>query len=228
MIEAFLNNKIPRELRSREDLLTAEIFGLIQYLPAEIIIPRILDEAKNNKGQTAITAIDTKSISKAKYDFWHYFEKYGEPDLVVTLNEDETQKFIIELKYNSSPGENQLLKYYKLLKEKFTIDNPVVILLGITHDKQSIKDICRKDVQERIFTLSWADLKNILSSITFEYPFESMKKRCEKLLEYHGFYEFQGFSKIQETFPTKQFYTVRKATLFRKYREVISVGGFYG
>ncbi|WP_083915023.1 PD-(D/E)XK nuclease family protein [Alkalispirochaeta alkalica] len=202
MIESYLNNKIPKEFISLEDLLTSEIFGFIQFLPNEILI-KILEKSENIFNKFAIGTIPEPKIKSINYNFWPRYKNYGEPDLLLKL---DNFYLIIEIKYNSKPGQYQLENYYKLLKDEYNMENPLIILLSPMHHYHSILNTCSEEIQKTIFSLTWKQLKEILDFTAFEEPYNSMAKKCVELLNFHNFKNFDGFNKSINVSMKSSFY----------------------
>jgi len=83
-IPAVLNKKANGR---SEDLLTSNIFQLVEYLPVDVGLLPIISKAKNIKGKRLINSLTQSTFDKvtsAEYIFWPRIEG-KEPDLVIHL-----------------------------------------------------------------------------------------------------------------------------------------------
>ena len=90
MIDAEINRKIPK-LESWEDVLTSNVFGLLNLLDNKYLLD-IVSKARNYDGKTLGNTFINKTIKNV--ELWKNFTSIGEPDVLVTL--DDNTFFIID------------------------------------------------------------------------------------------------------------------------------------
>jgi len=164
MIEALLNGKLSREQENMEDILTSNIFGLLQYLPPHRGLLPFLRSATMLEGVQQNPLKDcgfegTDSML-AEYEFWPRFAEMGcrpcEPDVLVRLSDQSAQKrfmVIIEAKYRhgkssyasgdesdavaevpTAPPNDQLAREYDNLLRLAERENAKPLLIYLTAD----------------------------------------------------------------------------------------------
>lgn len=205
-------NKIPK-LETWEDILTSNVFGLLDLLNNEYLL-KIVANAKNYKNKP-VGFIDRKI---KKVELWKYFKNIGEPDIVVTLDDDSF--FIIEVKYFShehnskkeveesedkeqKSEKGQLAKYLDIEINRKKSD----FIIYLTQDYQSLKVIQdsndnqanSKASLDNIFHIHWDEFNEYLVNIQDADGIE--KKVIDKIIEYlnfKGFRYWQGFKYKKE------------------------------
>ena len=225
MIEAEMYNKIPK-LATWEDVLTSNVFGLLDLLNNEHLI-QIVSNAKNHKNEQ----INFKDREIKSVELWKFFKNIGEPDILVTLTDDSF--FIIEVKYFShehnskkevqesddkekKQEKGQLAKYLDIEINSKKSD----FIIYLTQDYQSLKVIQNSDDKQanskasldNIFHIHWDEFNEYLINIKDANGIE--KKVIDKIIEYlnfKGFKYWQGFK-----------YNKEYSTLDT------NIGGFYG
>jgi hypothetical protein len=158
-----LKNKMPRNspFLRWEDVLTSTIFGNLRYFSTQDILIDFLNESINiNK-----SPLDLKKDLNFEINFWekHFNDdsrRYNETDLTL---ENDNYIIIIECKYRSPlSGEDQLIRYSKILLDKKYTDRKKIIIF-LTEDKIIPKEILiksEKDIENCVdlYWLSWNKL----------------------------------------------------------------------
>ncbi len=166
MIQAELQGKLST-IENSEDVLTSNVFGLLQYLPKDIL-STILSNAKTLSGKRIEFELENYI---PEYIFWENIGGYGEPDLLIRFRNKDKDELVlcIEIKYYSSKsgeGENdQLKRYFEALsissKEKSHFLG-VVYLTKYPSRKEledSLYQIKQKgldEAEEKLFQLRWS------------------------------------------------------------------------
>lgn len=159
-----------------EDLLTASVFGLIRYLPAEVLLFPILDRAVNIAGNT-LQFDKTILNEKIEFEFWPHL-KSSEPDVKINLGENHA--IFVEAKFNSGKSgfekNDQLLRQYKdLCKLKPNLRSIVYLTkdrtlpVGVISDSiDSVRkfddDLNSIDFKNNTYWISWFDIWEICKS----------------------------------------------------------------
>ena len=194
-----------------EDLLTASVFGLIRYLPAEILLIPILGRAKNIDGETLQIGNNIKDDS-IHFDFWPPLE-YSEPDIKIDLGNNHA--IFIEAKfYSGKSGGGEKDQLYRQYQDLCKVNSDSGSIIYLTKGRiipeaeilESVKavgdfgdDLDPIDFQNNTYWLSWFDIWEICKSKTPESIFQKriITDICE-LLERLGLKHFTGFSDIHE------------------------------
>lgn len=200
MIEAELHGKIPK-LETWEDVLTSNVFGLLDLIDNKYLL-EIIFKAKNIHDNYIIDKLKNKKIKSV--ELWKKFKNIGEPDILVTLDDDTF--FIIEVKYFSHEhnkkeqveNEDDIEKYQEngQLKKylNIAIDNKKSdFIVYLTANYQSLKaiqnsDSTSKSCLDNIYHIHWDDFNAHLIS---KKPDGIEKKIIDKINEY---LEFKGFT----------------------------------
>ena len=212
MIQAELHGKLS-EIKNSEDVLTSNIFGLLKYLPNDILL-NILDHAKTLSGKKI--ELDLKSYIP-EFIFWENIKGYGEPDLIIKFRNKVGHELIlcIEIKYYSSKsgdGDNdQLKRYFEALsissKEKSSFLG--VVYLTKYPSRKELEDslyyIKQKeldDAEEKLFQLRWFEITKSLENYNgvLNRHEDLIVKDLIEYLNYKNFVEFTDF-----TFQSKDF-----------------------
>lgn len=210
MIEAEIYNKIPK-LETWEDILTSNVFGLLDLLDNKYLLEIVSNAKNHNNKQIGFKGREIKSV-----ELWKYFKNIGEPDIVVTL--DDNSFFIIEVKYFSyehnskkehqenvdkEQEKGQLSKYLDIEINGKKSD----FIIYLTQDYQSLKVIQNSDDKEinskisldSIYHIHWNELNEYMTSIRDVSGIE--KNIIYKIVEYlnfKGFKYWQGFKYNKE------------------------------
>jgi hypothetical protein len=207
MIEAEIKNKVPK-LESWEDILTSNVFGLLELINYKYLL-EIVSKAQNYQGNQVKYNFSSRSIKHIK--LWEKFKNIGEPDVLVTLDDDTF--FIIEVKYfsrehnkrrdiveedddsNNYNDEGQLKKYLDIKID----DKQSTFIIYLTADYQSLNhiqnsDSTSKECMHNIYHIHWDDFnENLLKK---DIPDGVEKKVIDKIIEYlnfKGFTYWEGF-----------------------------------
>ena len=226
MIQAELHGKLS-EIKNSEDVLTSNIFGLLKYLPNDILL-NILDHAKTLSGKKI--EFDLKSYIP-EFIFWENIKGYGEPDLIIKFRNKVGHELIlcIEIKYYSSKsgdGDNdQLKRYFEALsissKEKSSFLG--VVYLTKYPSRKELEDslyyIKQKeldDSEEKLFQLRWFEITKSLENYNgvLNRHEDLIVKDLIEYLKYKNFVEFTDF-----TFQSKDFNFSPDRFYFIDYKE---------
>lgn len=194
-----------------EDLLTASVFGLIRYLPAEILLIPILKRAENIRKKTLRIENNIKDNS-IEFDFWPQL-KFSEPDLKIEMDHKHT--ILIEAKfYSGKSGGCEKDQLYRQYKDLSNLNSGLRSIVYLTKNRtipeaeilESVKAVCNfgddldpLDFQNNTYWLSWFDIWEICKSKTPESIFQKriITDICE-LLERLGLKHFTGFSRFKK------------------------------
>ncbi|MFZ2889566.1 hypothetical protein [Sulfuricurvum sp.] len=204
MIEAEIKNKIPK-LETWEDILTSNVFGLSELINYNYLI-EILLKAKNHQGDSTENSLKNKQIKNI--ELWKSFKNIGEPDVLVTLDDDTF--FIIEVKYFSHEHnkkeqiseedstqfneKGQLAKYLNL-----EIDSKKSnFIIYLTADYQSLKMIenggsTSKEHLDSIYHIHWNDFNEYLIQIECDGIEKKVINKIIQYLNFKGFIFWRGF-----------------------------------
>ncbi len=201
MIDAEIKNKLPK-LEIREDILTSNVFGLLELLDYKHLI-EIVSKATNHQGVTLQKKLTNKQIKNV--ELWKSFNNIGEPDVLVTLNDNTF--FIIEVKYFSHEHnkkeqieneeyqeKGQLEKYLKI-----KIDNQVSeFIIYLTADHQSLNVInnghsTSKNCLNDIYHIHWNDFNEYLVKTSNEGIEKKIINKIVEYLNFKGFTYWSGF-----------------------------------
>ena len=110
MLQALLHGKLSREQENMEDILTSNVFGMMEYLKAKQELMSFLGKAQhiNEAGEKeSLCELLPSEPEDVKYDFWPNWSEEKcipcEPDLVLRIRYKEGVSYIIlvEAKYHS-------------------------------------------------------------------------------------------------------------------------------
>ncbi|MFC2014793.1 hypothetical protein ACFLUP_02235 [Chloroflexota bacterium] len=180
-----------------EDLLTANIFGSLRYIPPSKVLIPFLKKAQSMTG----TPLQLPwSIRIVYYSFWPSLRSTGyagcEPDVVLGLETEDNELHIImvEVKYRSGPSslENEgILPHHQLARELDQLEVVSCDILGwetsiepssrkliyLTQDfaspredidKASKEYLSKRKVKGEIYWLSWRLLPSILENSSLD------------------------------------------------------------
>lgn len=218
MIESTLHGKSSLDIFDNEDFLTSTIFGFVQYFSPTELWNEIFKHSLNLHNESIKDNMESQGLKslrnyKVKLYFWEYFDKYGEPDIILELHSiAEKKKFfiIIEIKlwsYKSNNSEeDQLIRYIDLLKDnKFkekmfsnSVENINIGLIYLTprnskrEIKESIKSSKNKNEDSKnLYGIRWQKIYDTL--INFESDIDIYEK-LGKFIEKIGLTPFYGFN----------------------------------
>jgi hypothetical protein len=125
MIAALIAGKLSPLQENMEDILTSNVFGLMQYLPAPDALLPFLRNAEALDGSHPLAGLS--SNTEATYSFWPRIERPGchpcEPDVMIRLNDSADGPWIvlIEAKFrcgkSSEEDESSSAPYDQLARE---------------------------------------------------------------------------------------------------------------
>lgn len=103
---AEVKNKLPRDSRYDEDVLTSSVFGLLEFVRPEICMIPWLRSARNLEGQLLLLLAP---VSDVHIEYWPLFPELGdrtETDVLVSLHHGDGSADLvaIEIKYQSGPS----------------------------------------------------------------------------------------------------------------------------
>lgn len=195
-----------------EDLLTASVFGLIRYLPAEILLFPILERAVNI-GEKTLQFNKSVQDKLIEFQFWPQL-RFSEPDLKMDLGGKHI--IFIEAKFYSGKSGNgekdQLFRQFLDLKNlKLGSGSIIYLTKHRTIPEAEIIDsvnAVRKfgdglnpvDFENNTYWLSWFDIWEICNSKRGTEDLlqnRVINDLCE-LLERLGLKHFTGFSEIKD------------------------------
>lgn len=207
MIEAEIKKKIPK-LETWEDVLTSNVFGLLELIDYNHLIAIVL-KAKNHNGMFIENNLQEKQIKNV--ELWKSFNNIGEPDILVTLDDDTF--FIIEVKYfshehnkkeqveNKEHDEEKYQENGQLEKYlNIEIDNKKSdFIIYLTADYQSLNAIQNSNSTsiaclDNIYHIHWNDFNEHLIINAQTDGIE--KKIIDKIvtyLDFKGFTYWRGF-----------------------------------
>lgn len=103
-----------------EDLLTSTVFGLLRYLPLRAWLPalagrvRPIREGRAPRFPADASWLDTSAVVRCKLDLWRSRRPHGEPDVLLSLYDDQEQLrhlLLIEVKlYSPKSGTAKIVK----------------------------------------------------------------------------------------------------------------------
>lgn len=229
MIEAEIKKKIPK-LETREDVLTSNVFGLLGLIEYKYLMD-IVSKAKNHKDKSMENLLQDKQIKNV--ELWKYFTNIGEPDILVTLDDDTF--FIIEVKYFShehnkkeqidhEESEKELYQENGQLKKylDIEIDNKKSdFIIYLTPNYQSLNVIqtsesTSKACLDNIYHIHWDEfnehlIKKQIDGIENKIEDKIIGKIIE-YLDFKGFTYWRGFEYKKDIYDTLN----------------TKIGGFYG
>lgn len=190
MLQAMIHNKLTREEESLEDLLTSNTFGLIKYLPPEMVLIPFISLAKDPLQNHSLGSW-LQGASRIKHlRFWPFLTHKEsiscEPDVdILFLNEDGSKTWVlIEVKYRSGKSSkaiigaekpnDQLAREFDTLRwlsqEKGVARCAVVYLTtDYTCPGNELKDSAKEYREKRgsipnLYWLSWRMLYDVLEA----------------------------------------------------------------
>jgi hypothetical protein len=217
MIEALLHGKLSREQESMEDLLTSNVFGMLQYVPPELGVLPLLAEAVTVSGDHPLASLrstSNRTKTKATYEFWPRWAGC-EPDVVLQLLGNDGSHFLIavEAKYLSGkssqadfaeilPCDQLACEWIHLVKRANELGARPYLIYLTSHIccpemeiRSSIEEHLVKSVsttaEPSICWLSWRQLSRLFGN-NFNPILSSIARMAEKM----GLTFFYGMTKI--------------------------------
>jgi hypothetical protein len=244
MFESILNGKISKEIAHKEDVLTSEIFGLIQFLPVNVFWESVLLECVNLRKEHLLGFLHRNDIKPeqwiaASYNFWPRTNKWGEPDILIEFSDEQSSPFylVLEVKKDSfRHGQNdkdQLLRYLSYLEKEKASKLPVLIYLTPRISTQEIIESVRNNPKWEcnIFEISWQKVYQIIEHLKgLEFLYDIMCLKILRILEYENYMPFNGFRWVDDVKLVSRFYrtSFNNIELFITHFKEKELGGFYG
>jgi len=223
MIFAELHNKLGsnplRAHEKSEDILTSTVFGLLRYLPFQdglLACLRSSKKVKFDKGQIEVAANAEwlNDIAAHELIFWRRFGKFGEPDIIVLLKDNNGEIVhiaLIEVKlYSGKSGEaddddevddeivdpDQLVKYWQALDADTSYRGiPKSIIYLTSHSippDDALMGSVRRKPEMQLRWLSWSEIWTVMDAIPNEHPQKLIAQDIAQLLGHKGFNRFSG------------------------------------
>jgi hypothetical protein len=217
VLQALLQGKISREHEQIEDILTSNVFGLLQYCDPKVVL-EFLAGATLPDGQRVFESwgVGADQLSIYQWTFWPYWSEQDcnpcEPDVVLTVKSatGESILIVVEAKLNSGKSSladesempcDQLAREWDNLRSRARAQNgrPLLVYLtshfSIPRDEveESIREFYKKrGSQPTIAWLSWRAILPILR----RGPQNAITRDLGKLLERMDLTQFEGFHRI--------------------------------
>jgi hypothetical protein len=215
MLKALLKGKLSRDQENMEDILTSNVFGVMEYLDQHSVLLAFLSQATSPEERNPFR--DLSSDLKVEYKFWPWLKKSGcegcEPDVLIRIACADDRRFVvlIEAKYwsekSSEKGEgerlgDQLAREWENLKclaeEDAAEGEPVLIY--VTADfvcpygdiEATQRELLEKRGEKaRIWWLSWRYLPALIKDSSNE-----ILRDFSGVLYLLGLTMFEGFAAI--------------------------------
>lgn len=227
MFEVELHHKVP-ELEAREDYLTSCIFGAMKYLPPEELLFSFLSKAFNYCSRLNLDeylksqGLSFGTFKNVEFHFWPRSQTYGEPDLIITVEDSNVSYLIpIEIKFFSEKhGEDehdQLARYYNGLVNQlgrktfsqeeirsFTGKLLAMIYLTQFEAELEIEETLKlleskdKNAKNMIFHLRWQELVKTLDENIHKGNLDYSDAICSDIRQLLVFKNLVPFSKFSE------------------------------
>ena len=190
MLQAELHGKLPSDATRSEDVLTSNVFGIMNNCDRSLFLKPWLELIG--------LIIDPVYVEQADFSFWPSFEDGTEPDVVIDM---PGYFIVIEAKYLSNLGDDEtqlsreIIQGLKEAKDKQF--NLVCITSDFDYPQILIKQKNKYSIN--IFWTSWQKLYIFLRG-TLQKEQDNSTKRwlsdLKELLENKGFMGFEGFRNI--------------------------------
>lgn len=191
MLQALLRGKLSLEQENMEDILTSNVFGLLQYMRPSSALFRFIAQAQDLDEKHPLEWLTDVPASDCtvQYDFWPSWQKGGrggcEPDVVLTVcaADRPAQLILIEAKFRSGKSENaesadgkpsdQLAREWDNLAARASTIGAEPTVIYLTQDFCMPRADIRASVEEyrkhrgataKILWLSWRHLQRALAS----------------------------------------------------------------
>jgi hypothetical protein len=225
MIDALLKGKLSRNQENMEDILTSNVFGTFKYNPDHRPLLTFLSKARSATGEPAFNVLpDNAGIDFA---FWPWLDDAAggcEPDVLLRINYDGTEKYLILIEAKlwsgkslarklatnldtepSQLAQDQLAREWLCLKSLAQSENAHPKLIYLTSDticpandiiESQNALVLNSGEKGSIFWLSWRCLPSILDQFTESEMFHDLAKslRYLDLIFFEGFSSFKAHS----------------------------------
>ena len=168
MIEALLHGKLSHRQENMEDILTSNVFGLLQYVSPELGLFKFLAEATTCEGDQPLKRLTSDCVVRRdaiEYEFWPFWAEGNgdagcEPDVVVFIPCDDAMSYLlgIEAKYRSGKSSeadeeadcptDQLAREWHGLVQRARSRNARPLLVYLTADVNCPKDQIHSSVAD--------------------------------------------------------------------------------
>lgn len=229
MIEATLRHKIP-EIKNSEDCLTSTVWGLLKY---RLLRPIFADFLAKASLYTDASIRLGSIISNSHFmddaitlEFWPYYSPYGEPDIIVVGHDFA---MVIEVKYYAGVwGQDQLRKYYDLLKHRYPNRSQKHVIY-LTRDLASpeLDSEVTSGLEKSLWWLSWYDLAETILTLSNANPVATeIGADLIRYLNYHGLQLFQGIC-LPPISPIKRFFWEDVVPIMTQYEGGLKISNFF-
>ena len=223
MLMALLKGKLLREQENMEDILTSNVFGLFQYLPAELGLRPFLacaEDGLGNQPLAFLTGEQTPASRAVDYDFWPWLEETDcvpcEPDVLLRIELDGRDDLMIlieakylsgkssEADYESDKPTDQLAKEWDNLTHVARQRNATPILIYLTADMAyptaditpSVKEYEAKRSDAGALTILWLTWRRITD--VFHAAADPMLQDLVRLIRRLKLTPFEGFPPFEQ------------------------------
>jgi hypothetical protein len=191
MIQAELHGKIPSKFEHAEDILTSNVFGVINYCERSIVLNEFLKSLN--------ICVSSSELDKAEFKFWPR-NSIAEPDVVITL---PSTYILVEAKYNSKLGSDLTQLPREIRYAKAEANKRDLYLLCVTDDilepKETIARVIQKTGLTNVKWVGWRQITTIFKNSLKNEEIDVISKRIVteviQLLEKKNLINFESFNK---------------------------------
>lgn len=221
MLIALLKGKLSAVQRNMEDLLTSNVFGLLQHYQEKLALLPFIREARTLEGRQPLS--DLPDETRATYEFWPLWRtdtgRYCEPDVVLRLEGlgGSKRMVAVEAKFhsgkstagdaedNGSEIRDQLAREWTCLQAEAALWGAEPVLIYLTSHFAAPRDEIEASLAELrplpgtapvIGWLSWRRLTAILSATP-----DPLLRELHASLARLGLEFFSGFPDIHHRDP---------------------------
>ena len=217
MIEAVLHGKLSSKQENMEDVLTSNVFGMLQYVAPDAGVIPFLSRAKTMDGNAPLAYIKDLPAANisVSYRFWPRWS-HCEPDVVLDISIADRLSYliVIEAKHRSGKSSeaddvelrpnDQLAREWLDLSEEADrlLARPLLVFLtaDICCPKSEIQDSIDEYSHKRSADartplncwLSWRELPGLFGRLPHLTPLRDIARMAEKL----NLTFFQGFEDL--------------------------------
>ena len=193
MLQALIHGKLTRQEEGLEDLLTSNTFGLMKYLPPEVVLIPFLSLANDPLQNHILGDFLQSALKVERFRFWATLAHSDciscEPDVDILFSHDDGTKtwVVIEAKYRSGKSSgailgtekpnDQLAREFDNLKsisqkEGITRYALVYLTKDYTCPEIEIQDSAeeyesKRDCKPKLYWLSWRVLYDVLETADY-------------------------------------------------------------
>jgi hypothetical protein len=217
MIEALLRGKLSREQENMEDILTSNVFGLLQYVPPEMGLFKFLAKAETIEGERPLAVFSGARVGEFRVISFSLWPKWRgcEPDVVLHVGSDDRSSYLvcIEAKYLSGKSSeadgfeqrmnDQLAREWVHLVDKAEAFHAQPVLVYLTADAGCPKSQIQDSLDEYrkkcptnshvplICWLTWRELPGLFGDHS-ERPLADIARMADRM----GLIFFQGITQV--------------------------------